>query len=102
MKAVHEAGYRGIAPYMRGYGEPDASARLTDVAEFNVYRLAGDMLALLQHIGTEKAALVGHDHGANLGWQLALLHPEIFKTYTVKQFFSSNHLITNTKFSWIK
>ena len=73
MKAVHEAGYRGIAPYMRGYGEPDASARLTDVAEFNVYRLAGDMLALLQHIGTEKAALVGHDHGANLGWQLALL-----------------------------
>ena len=57
MKAVHEAGYRGIAPYMRGYGEPDASARLTDVAEFNVYRLAGDMLALLQHIGTQKAAL---------------------------------------------
>ena len=57
MKAVHEAGYRGIAPYMRGYGEPDASVRLSDVAEFNVYRLAGDMLALLQHIGTEKAAL---------------------------------------------
>ena len=57
MKAVHEAGFRGIAPYMRGYGEPDASARLTDVAEFNVYRLAGDMLALLQDIGTEKAAL---------------------------------------------
>lgn len=81
MKAVHEAGYRGIAPYMRGYGEPNAEARLTDVAEYNVYRLAGDMLALLQRVGAEKAALVGHDHGAGLGWSLALLHPAVFTIY---------------------
>ena len=46
MKAVHEAGYRGIAPYMRGYGDPKGGP--TDVAEYNMYRLASDMLALLQ------------------------------------------------------
>ena len=66
MKAAHEAGYRGIAPYMRGYGEPDPAARPTAVAEFNCYRLCGDMLAILAHIGCTKAALVGHDHGAGV------------------------------------
>eukprot|EP01046_Picozoa_sp_COSAG06_P037508 COSAG06_NODE_4240_length_4440_cov_1.495969_3_plen_285_part_00 len=82
MKAARAAGYRGIAPYMRGYGEPDSSKRKTDIAEFNVYRLSADMLSILQHIGARKAALVGHDHGAGFGWSLALLHPEVFTIYS--------------------
>lgn len=67
MKAAKEAGYRGIAPYMRGYGEPDASKRPTETADFNCYLLCSDMLAILAHIGCSKCALVGHDHGANFG-----------------------------------
>ena len=82
MKAAHEAGYRGIAPYMRGYGEPRVEARPTAVAEFNCYRLCGDMLAILAHIGCTKAALVGHDHGAAFGWTAALLHPDVFPVYS--------------------
>ena len=80
MKAVHASGYRGIAPYMRGYGDPNGGP--THVAEYNVYRLAGDMLAILQYLGVSKCALVGHDHGANAGWSLARLHPDVFATYT--------------------
>mmetsp|Transcript_26423 Transcript_26423/g.83717 ORF Transcript_26423/g.83717 Transcript_26423/m.83717 type:complete len:365 (-) Transcript_26423:138-1232(-) len=78
LKAVHAAGYRGIAPDMRGYGGTDAPKHMAD---YNVYSLAGDMLALLQHLGVERAALVGHDHGASFGWKLALMHPDIFVCY---------------------
>jgi len=78
LKAAHEAGYRGIAPDMRGYGGTSAPQ---DVANYNVYSLAADMLSLLQHLGVSKAALVGHDHGAAFGWKLSLLHPDIFVCY---------------------
>mmetsp|Transcript_16284 Transcript_16284/g.47623 ORF Transcript_16284/g.47623 Transcript_16284/m.47623 type:complete len:370 (-) Transcript_16284:28-1137(-) len=78
LKAAHAAGYRGIAPDMRGYGGSSAPEH---AADYNVYSLAGDMLALLQRAGAERAALVGHDHGALLGWKLALLHPDVFVCY---------------------
>lgn len=78
LRAVRDAGYRGVAPDMRGYGGTDAPAHF---ANYGVYSLAGDMLSLLHHLGVERAALVGHDHGANLGWKLALMYPNIFPCY---------------------
>eukprot|EP00747_Dinoflagellata_sp_TGD_P208752 gnl/TRDRNA2_/TRDRNA2_82196_c0_seq1.p1 gnl/TRDRNA2_/TRDRNA2_82196_c0~~gnl/TRDRNA2_/TRDRNA2_82196_c0_seq1.p1 ORF type:complete len:359 (-),score=39.71 gnl/TRDRNA2_/TRDRNA2_82196_c0_seq1:53-1129(-) len=78
LMAAHAAGYRGIAPDMRGYG---GSSSPQEMANYNVYSLAGDMLALLQHLGVSKAALVGHDHGAAFGWKLCLLHPDVFVCY---------------------
>lgn len=76
--AVKKAGYRGIAPDMRGYGGTDAPE---DFAQYTCHILAKDMIALLGHLGATKACLVGHDHGANLGWSLSLLHPEVFVCY---------------------
>lgn len=75
---VRRAGYRGIAPDMRGYGGTDAPA---EPALYNVHTLASDVLALLQHLRVPRVALVGHDHGANLGWKLCLLHPDSFACY---------------------
>eukprot|EP00966_Prymnesium_polylepis_P190925 4424791-Prymnesium_polylepis.1 len=76
--AVRAAGCRGIAPDMRGFGGTDVPAHY---ASYTVYSLAGDMLALLQHLGVASVALVGHDHGANLGWKLTALHPASFGCY---------------------
>jgi pimeloyl-ACP methyl ester carboxylesterase len=39
-------------------------------------KLCGDMCALLDAVGEESAIFVGHDWGANVTWQLAVLHPE--------------------------
>ena len=78
LKAVKAAGYRGIAPDCRGYGGTSAPA---DYTEYTVHHIANDMIELLKHVGATKAALVGHDHGANMGWWIALLHPEIFTCY---------------------
>jgi pimeloyl-ACP methyl ester carboxylesterase len=73
MPAVAAAGYRAIAPDMRGYGRTDAPKNVED---YDVHQLTGDLCGLLDDIGAEKAFFVGHDWGAWAMWFMALLHPE--------------------------
>jgi pimeloyl-ACP methyl ester carboxylesterase len=78
LKAVGAAGFRGIAPDMRGYGGTSAPEHF---ANYSCHTLASDMMALLQHVGHPTCCLVGHDHGAATGWTLANLHPTVFTCY---------------------
>ncbi|MGW6728440.1 alpha/beta fold hydrolase [Nocardia sp. NPDC055029] len=73
LAAVAAAGCRGIAPDLRGYGRTDAPA---DVAAYTNEAVIGDLLALLDDIGAEKAVFVGLDFGAQLVWELSLRAPE--------------------------
>jgi pimeloyl-ACP methyl ester carboxylesterase len=66
------AGYRVVAPDMRGFGESSAPA---DIDAYDVRALCGDMTALLDTLDEESAIFVGHDWGASLVWSLALLEP---------------------------
>jgi len=72
MSALATAGYHVIVPNQRGYGN---SARPTDVFEYDITHLTGDLAALLDHFGYDDAVFVGHDWGANVVWAMALLHP---------------------------
>ncbi len=71
--ALAAAGYRVIAPDMRGYGGSSAPAA---VEAYDVLALCGDMCGLLDAAGEERAIFVGHDWGANVTWWLAAIHPE--------------------------
>ena len=73
LPALVAAGYHVIVPTQRGYGR---SSRPTDVEAYDVTRLTGDLVGLLDHLGIEDATFVGHDWGAMLVWWLALLHPQ--------------------------
>ncbi|WP_194408614.1 alpha/beta fold hydrolase [Microbacterium cremeum] len=66
------AGFHVIAPNQRGYGN---SSRPTEVTDYDIEHLTGDLVALLDHYGYEEATFVGHDWGAMVVWGLALLHP---------------------------
>ncbi len=66
------AGYHVIVPNQRGYGN---SSCPSDVTDYDIEHLTGDLVALLDHFGYEDAAFVGHDWGANVVWSLAALHP---------------------------
>jgi len=68
-----DAGHRVLAPDQRGYG---GSSRPERIEDYDVVALTGDLLALLDDVGAERAVFVGHDWGAILVWQLALLAPE--------------------------
>lgn len=73
LAAVSAAGFRAIAPDLRGYGRTEAPA---DVAAYTNEAVIGDLLALLDDIGAAKAVFVGLDFGAQLVWELALRAPE--------------------------
>ncbi|WP_144160268.1 alpha/beta fold hydrolase [Paraburkholderia sp. BCC1885] len=76
MAAVAAAGYRAIAPDMRGYGRSSAPA---DAILYTPLQTVGDMVGLLDALKIPSAVLVGQDWGATHVWQAALMRPDRFK-----------------------
>ncbi len=70
--ALVAAGYRVVVPDMRGYGRSSAPE---EVEAYDILSLCGDLVGLLDALGEATAVFVGHDWGANVVWQLALLDP---------------------------
>ena len=73
LQALSEAGFRAIAPDMRGYGETQAPP---DPEQYRMSVLVEDIRGLLDELDIEKAAIVGHDWGGALIWRFGLAHPE--------------------------
>jgi pimeloyl-ACP methyl ester carboxylesterase len=73
LPALADAGFRAIAPDQRGYGMTDAPP---DVSDYGAGELIADTQGLLDSLGIESAVFVGHDWGAMLLWQMAMLAPE--------------------------
>ncbi|KZX60639.1 hydrolase [Halioglobus sp. HI00S01] len=71
--ALAEAGYRVIAPDMRGMGQTDAPPEPSD---YDVESITGDLLGLLKHLNIDAAVFAGLDFGAFAIYDLALRHPE--------------------------
>jgi pimeloyl-ACP methyl ester carboxylesterase len=71
--ALADAGYRVLAPDMRGYGRSPAPE---EVDAYDIVALCEDVAHLLDERGLERAAIVGHDWGATVAWHFALFHPE--------------------------
>ncbi len=76
LAALAAAGYRAVAPDMRGYGGTDAPAQ---VDQYTMLHLVGDMVALVKALGEQQAVIVGHDWGAPVAWTSALLRPDLFR-----------------------
>lgn len=73
MGAAAEAGFRAAAFDMRGYGDSDAPQAAEAYMPFHT---VGDIISLLDHFGAERAVLVGHDFGANIAWNAAMMRPD--------------------------
>ena len=67
------AGYHVIIPNQRGYGR---SSKPEAVEDYDITNLTGDLCKLLDHFNYEEALFVGHDWGAIVVWNMALMHPE--------------------------
>jgi pimeloyl-ACP methyl ester carboxylesterase len=73
LPAIANAGFRAIAPDMRGYG---GSSCPHPVEAYTMAELTGDLVALLDALGIEKAVFVGHDWGGFVSWAMPVLHPD--------------------------
>jgi pimeloyl-ACP methyl ester carboxylesterase len=74
-----EAGFRVLAPDQRGYSP---RARPKGRRAYALQHLAGDIVAMLDAAGVDKAHVVGHDWGGGVAWALAEFHPERLRTVT--------------------
>jgi pimeloyl-ACP methyl ester carboxylesterase len=72
LNAFEAAGRWAIAPDQRGYG---LTSRPEKVEDYDMEHLTGDLVALLDHLGVEKAVFCGHDWGGGVVWQMPLRHP---------------------------
>jgi pimeloyl-ACP methyl ester carboxylesterase len=73
-----EAGYRVVAPDLRGYGASDKPPR-----GYDGYTLAGDIAGLVRALGERDAMIVGHDWGGMLAWIVGTLHPRVVRRLAV-------------------
>lgn len=74
--ALAKAGFRAVAPDLRGYGRSD---RPKEVEKFTILHDIGDIVGLVDALGAGQAVIAGHDIGATIAWQAALLRPDIFR-----------------------
>lgn len=71
--ALSEAGFRTIAPDLRGFGASDKPA---DVDAYQLKNAVVDMVMVLSACGVDRAHVVAHDWGAAAAWGLAAFVPD--------------------------
>src|SRR5580693_7253527 len=74
--ALAKAGFRAAAPDLRGYGRSD---RPEEVEKYTILHDIGDIVGLVDALGARQAVIAGHDIGAPIAWQAALLRPDRFR-----------------------
>lgn len=80
LPALAAAGFRAVAPDLRGY---NLSEKPKGVASYRMERLAGDVASLVRHLGYEKTFLVGHDWGGAIAWCVPALHPGLVERLAI-------------------
>jgi pimeloyl-ACP methyl ester carboxylesterase len=76
LSALAEAGFRAVAPDMRGYGETESPQAID---QYTLLHLIGDVVGVLDALSVERTVIVGHDWGAPVAWHAALLRPDRFR-----------------------
>jgi pimeloyl-ACP methyl ester carboxylesterase len=74
--ALAKAGFRAVAADLRGYGRSDRPA---EVEKYTILHDIGDIVGLVDALGAKQAVIAGHDIGAAIAWQAALLRPDRFR-----------------------
>jgi pimeloyl-ACP methyl ester carboxylesterase len=74
------AGYRVVAPDMRGY---NLSSKPSGWRSYDADLLADDIAGLIRYFGAESARVVGHDWGAAVAYATAIRHPEVVERLTI-------------------
>jgi pimeloyl-ACP methyl ester carboxylesterase len=78
LQALAAAGYRAVAPDLRGYGSSDKPPR-----GYDAMTLSADLAGIVRTLGEPDADIVGHDWGGHMAWSVAALHPTVVRRIAV-------------------
>jgi pimeloyl-ACP methyl ester carboxylesterase len=88
LTALARAGFHAVAPDQRGYcrtgppgshdagAEPGVDGRPAQVDDYTMLHLTGDVIGLMDALEADQAVVAGHDWGAPVAWNTALLRPD--------------------------
>lgn len=76
IKALAAAGYRVVALDQRGYGQTDCPK---GVDSYEMTRLVGDVVGLMNALGSKSAVLIGQDYGSPVSYNAALMRPDLVR-----------------------
>ncbi len=80
LDALAGAGYRAIAPDMRGFAE---GARPKGIEQYRLSLAVQDVLAMAALLDAQSFHLVGHDLGGIVSWELACRHPGRLRSVSI-------------------
>lgn len=75
-----QAGFRVVAPDQRGYNLSD---KPPDLEAYRLEECARDAANLVKALGRERAAVVGHDWGGLVAWQLGITRPDLVEKLVI-------------------
>jgi pimeloyl-ACP methyl ester carboxylesterase len=75
LPALAAAGFRVVAPDMRGFGRTSTP---NEIEAYTIFHLVGDVVALVSALGEQNAIIIGHDWGAAVAWHAAMFRPDVF------------------------
>ncbi len=73
LTALAAAGYHAVAPDQRGYG---GTGGPESAGQYTILHLTGDVIGLMDALDADRAVVAGHDWGAPVAWNTALLRPD--------------------------
>lgn len=74
--ALASAGYRVVAPDIRGFGRSDCPATPESC---DILQCVGDLVGLMRTLNEPSAVIVGHDLGAWVAYAGAQMRPDLFR-----------------------
>jgi pimeloyl-ACP methyl ester carboxylesterase len=77
LPALAAAGWRAVAPDLRGYGRSGLSG------PYDLRTLARDVRDLVRALGRQRAVVCGHDWGGAVAWGTAVYHPEVVERLVI-------------------
>jgi pimeloyl-ACP methyl ester carboxylesterase len=96
MPAVAKAGFRAVAPFMRGY-HPTA---IPADGDYETDTLGRDVLGLIEALGEKSAIVVGHDWGASAAYAAAALGPERVRLLVTIAIPHPNSVMPTPRLAW--
>ena len=78
LSSLSQAGYRAVAPDLRGYGASDKPPR-----GYDLVTAASDAAGLVRSLGEANAVVIGHDWGGLIAWTMATYYPKVVRRLAV-------------------
>lgn len=80
LPALARAGFRAVAPDLRGYGD---SPKPRDIDSYRLPEIVADVAELIESLGGKPCIVVGHDWGALVAWFLAMMRPDLVRKLAI-------------------